>query len=93
MKEKKPMDLLQAEKVFRGIFFCGFLCAILGLMLENTATYVLGTAGIVGILGGLCFGFLKIRCPECGKSLTQGRMPGVPAFCPYCGRQLKNREA
>ena len=90
---KKPMDIYRAERIFRILFFGGFMSLVFSLMMERIEatflTYLLGVLGIISFVGGLIFGLLMIRCPDCGKTLVVGRTPGIPKFCPHCGKQLK----
>ena len=92
--EKKPMDCYRALRIFNAVFYGGFLCLLLALMLgSGWAMYLLGTVGMIAVFGGLGFGFLTVRCPDCGKALIKGRVPGIPKFCPHCGKQLREEEA
>ena len=45
--------------------------------------------GTIGIVIGVIFGDLAVRCLDCGKPLTVGRLPDIPRFCPNCGKRLK----
>ena len=92
--EKKPMDCYRALRIFHGLFYGGFLCLILALMPRGGwSVYVFGALGMICVFGGLIFGFLYVRCPDCGKALIVGRAPGIPKFCPNCGKQLKEEES
>lgn len=90
---KKPMDIYRAERIFHILFYGGLACMLLALMMVEMEiaflTYLLGVVGVVAAFGGLIFGFYMIRCPDCKKGLTVGRSPGIPKFCPHCGKQLK----
>ena len=89
---KEPMDCLRAFKIFHILFYGGFACTIAVLFLGRLTApllYLLGWLGIIGIFGGLIFGFITVRCPYCGKRLVKGRLPGVPNFCPRCGERLR----
>ena len=76
MKQEKG-SLHRAMTTFRIAYFGGIVL------------YMLGGAGILGMIGGLIYGSQAIRCPHCGGGLTVGRLPGVPRYCPYCGEALK----
>ena len=92
----KKMDIYRAERIFRILFFGGLISMLLALMMGELEkaflTYLLGAAGMVATFGGLIFGFVTIRCPDCGAGLTVGRTPAIPKFCPHCGKQLREEE-
>ena len=90
---KKTMDIYRAEKIFHILFYGGLACMLLSLAMGQSKggplMFLLGAVGVVATFGGLIFGFYMIRCPDCKKGLTVGRSPGIPKFCPHCGKQLK----
>lgn len=94
MKEKKPMGAHYALGVTKLCFYGGFVLLMLALAAGSVdmvwILYVLGVLGFIGMFGGLIFGFCKVRCPYCGKSLMLGgRLPrNLPDYCPGCGNML-----
>ena len=91
MKEKKPMSAHQALSITKLLFYGGFGLIMLSLATSSSwIMYVLGIPGCIGLFGGLIFGYCKVRCPYCGKSLMLGgRMPShLPDYCPGCGNAL-----
>lgn len=91
MKQEKG-SLHRAMTTFRIAYFGGIVCMVLAMLFGRLAPpvlYMLGGAGILGMIGGLIYGSQAIRCPRCGGGLTVGRLPGVPRYCPHCGEALK----
>lgn len=66
-----------------------FLALLGGQEGVGPLVFILGIPGLAATFGGLLFGFVSVRCPHCGGSLTQGRLPSVPDDCPHCGEKLK----
>ena len=92
-KDKQPMDCMRAMEIFKVLFFGGLACAVVALLVGlviEPVMYTLGWVGIIGVVGGLIFGYTKIRCPYCGIMLLIGRLPGVPRVCPECGEKLRD---
>ena len=70
--KQNNMDCMRAMEIFKILFFGGFVCAVAALLIGlvfEPIMYVLGWIGIIGIVGGLIFGYAKIRCPYCGAML------------------------
>lgn len=91
MKKKETMSANYALGITKLCFGGGFVLIILSLATGSAwIVYVLGIPGCIGLFGGLIFGYCKVRCPYCGKSLMLGgRMPSrLPDYCPSCGTAL-----
>lgn len=92
---KERMDCHLALKVTHILFYGGFVLMLLGLCVgagvnSDVLLAVFGITGAVGIVGGLIFGYLYVRCPACGTSLMLGgRVPThLPKHCPECGAAI-----
>jgi len=59
---------------------------------EGPLVFILGIPGMIATLGGYLFGYVYVRCPYCGRTLIKGRLPGVPDYCPHCGKKLNGIE-
>lgn len=91
--KQNNMDCIRAMEIFKIMFFGGLACAVVALLVGlvfEPIMYTLGWVGIIGVVGGLIFGYSKIRCPYCGAMLLIGRLPGVPRVCPECGEKLRD---
>lgn len=95
MKEKKPMSANYALGLTKLCFHGGFVLTMLSLAIVSATDlawimYVLCIPGFVVMIGGLIFGYAKVHCPYCGKSLMLGRrLPShLPDYCPGCGNVL-----
>lgn len=94
MKEKKLMSAHYALGMTKLCFGGGFVLLMLSLAIVSATDlawiYALSILGGIIMIGGLLFGYAKVRCPYCGKSLMLGgRMPRrLPDYCPGCGNAL-----
>lgn len=86
----KKMDCHKAQGICFGLFFGGLVCMILVYLRvrEGPLLMILGSLGLFAVIGGFLVGVLFVCCPNCGMSLTHGRFPSVPSYCPYCGKKL-----
>ena len=72
MKQEKG-SLHRAMTTFRIAYFGGIVCMVLAMLFGRLAPpvlYMLGGAGILGMIGGLIYGSQAIRCPHCTSLLT-----------------------
>ena len=76
-----------------GILLAGFLIVFLsavvtamgGTSLEEGAMLPLGVRiGMAVLLGGIFFGWVTVRCPHCGHTLSIGGILPQDG-CPHCG--------
>ena len=94
MKNEQPIGAVRALTITKLLFWCGMGLMLLGMALisgmDSGEALAQGVAilGLLVCFGGIGFGFWKVRCPYCGKSLMAGgRIPGsIPNFCPECGK-------
>lgn len=91
----KKLNCYQGLKLTHILFFGGLGLMALGLMLGSLfdgsgLIAVLAAVGAILVAGGLVCGWMFIKCPECGHSLTPGgRVPNkIPNYCPHCGKML-----
>lgn len=59
--------------------------AVIALLSRNFGTWLLWVGIAVAIVAAVCR-YTMIRCPHCGKPLTDPQ--GVPKQCPFCGEEL-----
>lgn len=92
---KWTKDCHQALRVTHILFYGGFVLMLLGACAAAEAAsdaLLAGFAitGIIGVVAGLVWGCLYVRCPGCGASLMLGgRVPNhLPKHCPECGRTV-----
>lgn len=45
--------------------------------------------GILMMLGGAFVGWVKVRCPKCGKSLPKYTPLSSGKHCPHCGEKFE----
>lgn len=95
MKEKRPMSANYALAVTKLCFGGGFVLTMLSLVILSATDiawimYALSIPGLIVMIGGLFFGYARVRCPYCGGSLMPGRrIPAhLPNYCPGCGNAL-----
>ena len=84
MKQEKG-SLHRAMTTFRIAYFGGIVCMVLAMLFGRLAPpvlYMLGGAGILGMIGGLIYGSQAIRCPHCGGG---SRRSNAHVFCPFAG--------
>ena len=94
MRKGEPMGVCKALTITKILFWSGMGLMLLSLAIMSIAddagawTQGLAFLGLLVCFGGIGFGFCKVRCPYCGKSLMAGgRIPGsIPNFCPECGK-------
>lgn len=92
---RQEMTPQRALKITKTLFFSGLGLMLLGVMIGSVAdnAYLIlfiAVLGSVCAFGGLIFGNMRVRCPDCCRSLMMGgRVPGdLPCYCPHCGKRL-----
>ena len=72
--------------IFRVLYYGGILCMLSALFVRRmTSIYV----GVIVVVIAMLFAGVLLRCPVCGKPLSEKRIPNIPRFCPNCGKQLR----
>lgn len=84
------MNHEKARKIMNYLYYGGFFATVAGIFgssaTQNAFLLILAIIGTVVMLGGLVFGFLKIRCPKCHKFL--GFINKFKTSCQKCGEKL-----
>ena len=87
MRKGEPMGVCKALTITKILFWSGMGLMLLSLAIMSIAddagawTQGLAFLGLLVCFGGIGFGFCKVRCPYCGKSLMAGgRIPGASRF-------------
>lgn len=98
MKKLKLNEMTprQALKITHILLYGGLAMAFLSVPVGGAFGHaavmaILGAIGLSCAAAGIIFGNLRVRCPECGGSLTHGgRIPNsLFEYCPHCGKQIR----
>ena len=95
-QKKENLSPQKAMRITHILFYSGLGLMLLGGLVVGGAAdnpdimLLFAVLGFLCAIGGVVFGNLYVRCPDCcGSLMIGGRVPGnLPSYCPHCGKQL-----